>query len=113
MRAGFTEQGSQSSGVKDIETRAGSGKPVFCFPEVAPETEGRLRLADVFVCIKDPRQAARVYRSGSGKSDRGLSGGSVLLPPTMAEKKRPNEPTSTQEPFSGFQGEGGPGRSQG
>ncbi len=25
----------------DVETRAGSGKPVFCFPEVALETEPR------------------------------------------------------------------------
>src|SRR3984885_3234056 len=33
---------------------------VFCFQEEFLETEGRLRLADVFVSIEDPRQSAKV-----------------------------------------------------
>jgi hypothetical protein len=53
-------------------------------------------------------------RTGSGKSDMDLGGGSVLPQPKMAEKRRTDEQTSTQEPFSGIQGEGGfggdPGR---
>jgi hypothetical protein len=40
------------------------------------------------------------HRAGSAKSDRGLSGGSVLPQPKMAEKKRTIEQTSTQELFS-------------
>lgn len=46
-------------------------------------------------------------RAGSANSDRGLSGGSVLWQPKMAEKRRTDEQTSTQEPFGGVQGEGG------
>src|ERR1035438_7811432 len=53
-------------------------------------------------------------RAGSANSDRGLSGGSVLWQPKMAEKRRTDEQTSTQEPFGGVQGQGGfggdPGR---
>jgi hypothetical protein len=33
---------------------------VLLFPGGAMETEGRLRLADVFISIRDPRQAAEV-----------------------------------------------------
>jgi hypothetical protein len=56
----------------------------------------------------------QLNRTGSGKSDMDLGGGSVLPQPKMAEKRRTDEQTSTQEPFSGIQGEGGfggdPGR---
>jgi len=55
-----------------------------------------------------------LYRAGSANSDRGLSGGSVLWQPKMAEKRRTDEQTSTQEPFGDVQGQGGfggdPGR---
>jgi len=58
--------------------------------------------------------ARKAERTGSGKSDMDLGGGSVLPQPKMAEKRRTDEQTSTQEPFSGIQGEGGfggdPGR---
>jgi hypothetical protein len=53
-------------------------------------------------------------RAGSANSDRGLSGGSVLWQSKMAEKRRTDEQTSTQEPFGDVQGQGGfggdPGR---
>jgi len=53
------------------------------------------------------------FRAGSANSDRGLSGGSVLWQPKMAETRRADEQASAQESFGGVQGEGGPGRSQG
>jgi hypothetical protein len=57
---------------------------------------------------------AMKLRAGSANSDRGLSGGSVLWQPKMAEKRRTDEQTSTQEPFGDVQGQGGfggdPGR---
>jgi hypothetical protein len=53
-----------------------------------------------------------IYRAGSANSDRGISGGSVLWQPKMAEKRRTDEQTSAQEPHSGVQGEGGLGRNQ-
>jgi hypothetical protein len=60
------------------------------------------------------RHAAYIKpRAGSANSDRGLSGGSVLPQPKMAEKRRADEQTSTQEPHSGVQGEGGFGRIKG
>ena len=54
-----------------------------------------------------------VKRAGSENSERGLSGGSFLWQPKMAEKRRTEEQTSTQEPLGGVQGEGGFGRDQG
>jgi peptidoglycan/LPS O-acetylase OafA/YrhL len=55
------------------------------------------------------RIGKKLFKASSGKSDRGLSGGSVLPQPKMAEKRGADEQTSTQEPFSGVQGEGGIG----
>jgi hypothetical protein len=52
-------------------------------------------------------------RAGSAKSDRGLGGGSVLPQPKMAEKRRTDEQTTSQEPHGGIQGEGGLDRAQG
>jgi hypothetical protein len=51
-----------------------------------------------------------VGRDGSGKLDRGISGGSGLLWPRMAGERRSNEQTSPAESHSGIQGEGGLGR---
>jgi len=42
------------------DTGGAAWRPVLCFQEVFMETEGRLRLADVFVSIDDPRQASKV-----------------------------------------------------
>jgi hypothetical protein len=58
---------------------------------------------------------ARLYkkRAGSANLDRGLGGGSVLLQPKMAGKRRFDEQTTTQEPYSGVQVEGGFGRDPG
>ena len=70
----------------------------------------------VLVAEDKPAMANLLTRAlrREGHSDRGLSGGSVLLQPKMAEKRRTDEQTSTQEPFSGVQSEGGfggdPGR---
>jgi tetratricopeptide (TPR) repeat protein len=44
-------------------------------------------------------------RAGSANSVRGLSGGSVLWQPTIAEKRRTDEQTSTQKPFGGVLGQ--------
>jgi hypothetical protein len=55
----------------------------------------------------------RADRAGTANSDGGISGSSVLRQPKMAEKRRADEQASAQEPHSGVQGEGGPGRSQG
>src|ERR1039458_4041050 len=57
--------------------------------------------------------SSAMLRAGSANSDKGLSGGSVLWQPKMAEKRRTDEQTSTQEPFGGVQGQGGPGCDQG
>jgi VWFA-related protein len=51
-------------------------------------------------------------RAGSGNSDRGLSGGSVRPQPRMAGMRRADDQTSTPEPYSGLQSEGGLGRDQ-
>jgi hypothetical protein len=57
--------------------------------------------------------ATGTIRAGSANLDRGLGGGSVLLQPKMAGKRRIDEQTSTQEPYSGVQVEGGFGRDPG
>jgi hypothetical protein len=49
-------------------------------------------------------------RDGSGKPNRGISGGSGLLWPRMAGERRSDEQTSPAESHSGVQGEGGFGR---
>jgi rhamnosyltransferase len=49
-------------------------------------------------------------RAGSANLDRGLSGGSVLPQPKMAETRRSDEQTSTQEPHGGVKVEDGLGR---
>jgi hypothetical protein len=66
---------------------------------------------EMWITISLSNHGASAYRlrAGSANSDRGLSGGSVLWQPKMAEKRRTDEQTSTQEPFSGVQGEGGIG----
>jgi hypothetical protein len=46
-------------------------------------------------------------RGGLGNSDRGISGRAVLSQPKMAGVRRADEQTSTQEPHSSVQGEGG------
>jgi hypothetical protein len=56
---------------------------------------------------------AGLERAGSANSDRVLSGDCVLPQPKMAEMRRADEKTSTQEPYSGLQGQGGFGRHQG
>jgi len=57
--------------------------------------------------------SAGVLRAGSAKLDRGLGGGSVLAQPKMAGKRGSDEQTTTQEPYSGVQVEGGFGRDPG
>jgi hypothetical protein len=96
-----------------------------CIEYFFPQFSRQEAIAKVKNTLKDPafdgnkdscinRILNATLRTGSGKSDMDLGGGSVLPQPKMAEKRRTDEQTSTQEPFSGIQGEGGfggdPGR---
>jgi len=53
--------------------------------------------------LGDTGMIARDFRAGSANLDRGIGGGAVLPQPKMAGKRRFDEPTSTQEPYSGVQ----------